>query len=159
MSKDVAVVGANLDPIRERLAWRADADEYEAIRRLWINHSKAEDAHDLDGLVATLTEDCVYEIFQSGHRWENHDGARRFYTELLTAFPDIHFDLQDIVIGPQGVFEVAEVNGTFAAPWLGEPPDGKRRYWRSVIHFPWDRERKKFRGENVYTTESTPGSA
>ena len=30
-------------------------------------------------------------------------GEIRFYTELLTAFPDIHFDLDYIVIGPQGL--------------------------------------------------------
>jgi hypothetical protein len=28
--------------------------------------------------------------------------AARFYTELLGALPDVHFDLQTIVIGPQG---------------------------------------------------------
>jgi ketosteroid isomerase-like protein len=89
-------------PIRDRLNWEPDPDTYQAIRRLWINHSKAEDARDLPGLIDTLSPDCVYEIVPSGMRWEGHAGARAFYTSFLGAFPDVHFDLQDIVIGPQG---------------------------------------------------------
>jgi SnoaL-like domain len=102
---------------------------YTEIRELYKAHSIAEDARDLPGLIATLTPDCVYELVQTGHRWEGHEGAARFYTQLLTAFPDIHFDLTDIVIGPQGVCE-----------------------WKVIIWFPWDEERKRFRGEKVYVS-------
>lgn len=79
---------------------KMDADEYKLIRQEWINHSIAEDSRDIPGLISTLTPDCVYELPQTGHRWEGHEGATRFYTELLTAFPDVHFDLQNIVLGP-----------------------------------------------------------
>jgi hypothetical protein len=92
---------------------------YREVRELYKKHSIAEDARDLDGLISTLTVDCVYELVESGHRWEGHDGARRFYTELLTAFPDIRFELTDIVIGSQGVCEEPDVSATQRAPWLG----------------------------------------
>jgi predicted ester cyclase len=128
-----------------------DPAEYDEIRELWKKHSIAEDGRDLPGLISTLTEDCVYELAQSGHRWEGHKGAARFYTELLSAFPDIHFDLTDIVIGPQGVCEEARVTGTHQAQWLEYPPTDERLSWRVVIFFPWDRERQLFRGEKVYT--------
>ena len=62
---------------------------YTEIRELYKKHSIAEDARDLPGLISTLTPDCVYELVQTGHRWEGHEGAARFYTGLLTAFPDI----------------------------------------------------------------------
>ena len=81
----------------------------------------AEDNRDLPGLISTLTEDCVYELVQTGHRWEGHEGAARFYGGLLGAFPDIDFQLTDIVIGPQGVCEEADVTGTHEAEWLGDP--------------------------------------
>jgi len=125
--------------IRERLNWTLDPDEYQAIRRLWIDHSKAEDARDLAGLIATLSEDCLYEIVPTGQRWEGHAGARSFYTSFLGAFPDVRFDLQDIVIGPQGVIEVTRMtasSGRVDAP--------------IVIHFPWDRAARKFGGERIY---------
>ena len=124
---------------------------YAEIRDLYKRHSVAEDARDLPGLISTLTPDCVYELIQTGHRWEGHDGAKRFYGQLLSAFPDIKFDLTDIVIGPQGVCEEARVTGTHKAPWVGNPPTGEHLTWRVVIFFPWDPERKLFRGEKVYT--------
>ena len=125
---------------------------YTEIRELWKRHSIAEDARDIDGLIATLTPDCVYELAGTPHRWEGHDGATRFYTELLTAFPDIHFDLTDIVIGPQGVCEEADVSATHRAPWLGVEPTGERLSWKVVIFFPWDEQQRLFRGEKVYTS-------
>ncbi len=135
--------------VRDLLAM--DTDDYTAVRDLWKAHSLAEDARDIPGLMATLTDDCVYELVQTGHRWEGHSGATRFYTELLTAFPDIDFALTSIIVGPQGVCEEAVVNGTFTNPWLGVDPTGERLVWRNVIFFPWDPARRLFTGERVYT--------
>jgi predicted ester cyclase len=123
---------------------------YDEIRELWKRHSIAEDNRDLPGLMSTLTDDCVYELVQTGHRWEGHDGATRFYLQLLTAFPDIHFDLTDIVIGPQGVCEEARVTGTFESEWVDMAPTGERITFRVVIFFPWDPARRLFKGEKVY---------
>ena len=123
-------------PIRERLNWQFDAQTYETIRRLWINHSKAEDARDLQGLIDTLAEDCVYEIAPTGQRWEGHAGARAFYTTFLGAFPDVRFDLQDIVIGPQGVIEATRMTGTHRGTWADRPATGKQINTLIVIHFP-----------------------
>ena len=138
--------------VRELLRRDVAADEYDRIRELWKRHSIAEDERDLPGLISTLTEDCVYELAQTGHRWERHEGAARFYGELLSAFPDIHFDLTDIVIGPQGVCEEADVSATHEAPWLGVEPTGEHLEWDVVIWFPWDEERRLFRGEKVYVS-------
>jgi predicted ester cyclase len=137
--------------IVERIRMPFDETEYEAIRALWKAHSIAEDDRDIAGLMSTLTDDCVYELVQTGHRWEGHDGATRFYLELLGAFPDIVFDLTDIVIGPQGVFEVADAHGTHEGPWLGVPPTGERIEFTVMIHFPWDPDRKLFTGERVWS--------
>jgi hypothetical protein len=125
---------------------------YRDVRELYKKHSVAEDARDLAGLISTLTPDCVYELVQTGHRWEGHDGARRFYTELLTAFPDIRFDLTDIVIGPQGVCEEANVTATQQAPWLGQPPAEGRLEWKGGSRVPWEPERRPFGGEKGYAS-------
>src|SRR5919106_5194043 len=106
---------------------RADPEEYRAIRKLWIAHSAAEDAQDIPGLMATLTEDCVYTVVNSGVNWHGKAGATQFYQQLLSAFPDIHFDLQNIVIGPQGVFEEADVTATYRSQWLDMPPPTDQR--------------------------------
>jgi predicted ester cyclase len=138
------------DRILELLRKQVERDEYAEIRELWKTHSLAEDARDLPGLISTLTPDCVYELRGTGARWEGHDGAARFYTELLTAFPDIHFELEYIVIGPQGVCEDAHVTATHEGRWLDNEPTGERLSWRNAIFFPWDSVARKFKGETVY---------
>jgi hypothetical protein len=142
------------DEVVEQLRRDVSQEEHDEIRELWKKHSIAEDKRDLPGLISTLTEDCVYEVRPDGARWEGHDGAARFYTELLTAFPDIHFDLTDIVIGPQGVCEWARVNGTHSHKWLDYEPTGESLTWNVVILFPWDREARLFKGEKVYSDAS-----
>lgn len=138
-----------MDPL-ELMRREVTPELYHEVRELWKAHSMAEDRRDIRGLIATLTPDCVYEVFPGGARWEGHAGATQFYTGLLNAFPDIHFDLQSIVIGPQGVCEEAKVTGTHTGKWLEHAPSGHRVEFRVVIFFPWDLERKKFTGERVF---------
>ncbi len=141
-------LSTNVVPLIRR---RMDEDEYRSIRQLWIAHSVAEDAHDIPGLMATLTEDCVYTIVNKGVDWHGKAGATQFYTHLLTAFPDVHFDLQNIVIGPQGVFEEAFANGTYQSQWLDmPPPTGQRVEFFVTILFPWDPDQGLFSGERIY---------
>jgi predicted ester cyclase len=139
------------DAVLRSIRREPDADEHDAIRELWKRHSIAEEQRDLAGLMATLTDDCVYELVQTGHRWEGHEGATRFYLGLLGAFPDIDFQLSGIVIGPQGVCEEADVTGTHEGEWLGIPPSGERLAWQVAIFFPWDAQQRLFRGERVYS--------
>jgi predicted ester cyclase len=130
---------------------RVDPEEYDAIRKLWIAHSVAEEARDIPGLMATLTEDCMYIVGNNGHTWHGKAGATAFYQHLLGAFPDIHFDLQNIVIGPQGVFEEAHVTGTYQNQWLDmPPPNGQPIEFNVTILFPWDPEQRLFSGERVF---------
>ena len=138
--------------VRDRLRLDLDPAEYEAIRELWKQHSVAEDARDLPGLISTLADDCVYTVDGVDGCWKGHEGAARFYAELLGAFPDVRFDLTDIVIGPQGVCEEADVTATHLGPWLGVEPTGERLDFRVVIFFPWDRERRLFLGERIYVS-------
>ncbi len=140
------------DSVLELLRRDVDRAEYAEIRELWKRHSRAEDARDLPGVLSTLTDDCVYSLAGTGHRWEGHEGAARFYTELLTAFPDIHFDLIDIVIGPQGVCEEAHVTATHRRRWLEWEATGGRIAFDVAIFFPWDPRARRFGGEKVYTS-------
>ena len=138
------------ESIRRRLGRAFDPTELRQIKRLWVRHSIAEDARDIDGLIATLSEDCVYEIGPTGQRWEGHAGARAFYTELFGAFPDNAFALSEIVIGPQGAFEVATLTGTNLGPWAGVAPSGLAVSLEVLILFPWDPATQRFSGERIW---------
>jgi hypothetical protein len=139
-----------MSTIQERLARPFDRTELRAIKRLWVRHSIAEDRRDIDGLIATLSDQCVYEIVPTGQRWEGHAGARAFYTELFAAFPDNAFALTDIVIGPQGVMEVATLTGTNTGPWAGAAPTGLPVSLQVLILFPWDPAAERFSGERIW---------
>jgi predicted ester cyclase len=130
---------------------KIDEDEYRAIRQLWMAHSVAEETRDIPGLMATLTDDCVYTIVNKGVDWHGKSGATQFYQHLLTAFPDVHFDLQSIVIGPQGVFEEAYATGTYQSQWLDMPsPSGQQVEFFVTILFPWDPHQQLFSGERIF---------
>ena len=138
------------ESVRARLGWPADPSTHRRIRRLWQRHSIAEDRRDIDGLIATLAPDCVYEIVGTGLRWEGHAGARAFYTELFAAFPDNRFGLTDIVIGPQGVFEAVVLEATHVGPFAGLAPTGRPVRLELAILFPWDPETQRFSGEQIF---------
>ncbi|HYO89500.1 MAG TPA: ester cyclase [Candidatus Limnocylindrales bacterium] len=135
---------------RERLNWPITPDLYEQIRQLWLKHSMAKDKCDVDRLIETLTPTCVYEVVPTGQRWHGHDGARAFYTSLIGAFPDVSFTLQHIVIGPQGVFEAAQLTATHQGVWAGIAPTGRAIRLSLMLYFPWDRELALFDGERVF---------
>jgi predicted ester cyclase len=153
------VSGAATITIRERLNWPVTPELYDRIRRLWIKHSIAEDRRDIAGLLATLAQGCTYELMPTGQRWEGHDGARRFYESFLGTFPEVRFELRDIVIGPQGVMEVAEMTGTHREKWASIPPTGRQVRLLVIIHFPWDPAAEKFAGERVYFDRASLGGA
>jgi len=136
--------------VRARLARPFDTAELRRIKKLWVRHSIAEDRRDIDGLIATLAPSCVYEIVPTGQRWQGHDGARAFYTDLFAAFPDNRFALSEIVVGPQGVFEVATLTGTNLGPWAGVPASGLPLSLEVLILFPWDPATERFLGERIW---------
>ncbi len=136
--------------VRRRLARRFDSAELRDIKRLWLKHSIAEDRRDIAGLLATLAEECVYEIVPTGQVWRGLDGVRSFYTELFAAFPDNRFALSDIVVGPQGVFEAARLTGTNLGPWAGVAASGLPVDLQILILFPWDPATRRFLGERIW---------
>jgi hypothetical protein len=75
-----------------------------------VRHSIAEDARDIDGLIATLSEDCVYEIVPTGQRWWATP-VRAFYEALFAAFPTTPSRCRRSSSGRRR-FEVATLTGT-----------------------------------------------
>ena len=147
------------DSVRRRLGRRFDDAELREIKRLWVRHSIAEDRRDIGGLVATITEDGTYEIVPTGQSWHGHSGVRAFYSELFAAFPDNRFELTDIVVGPQGVFEAARLTGTNLGPWAGVPASGLPVALEVLILFPWDPEARLFTGERIWFDRGAIGRA
>jgi hypothetical protein len=117
--------------VEARLKWEATTEEYDRIRTVWLKHCDTELKQDMEGLLSTLTDDCVYTVLRTnapsaaGQRWEGQEGARAFYTALFQAFPDQNWQPEAVVIGPQGVFSAVVLNARQVAPWPGSRRQGK----------------------------------
>src|SRR5919112_121724 len=124
---------ASRDAVLELLDRRITPEAYEEIRELWKRHSIAEDERDIAGLLSTLAEDCVYELAGTEHVWRGHEGATRFYMELLQAFPDFGCALRNFVTGPGGVWEEEEAPATQGRDGLAPPATGEPVAFTVVI--------------------------
>ena len=118
------------------------------VKALWYRHAVAENARQLEELVATLTEDCVYEVVPWELTYRGKDEARRFYRELWAALPNVTLTLLRHVIDERCLVEESIVHGTHQGEWLGLPPTGKRVDFPLVIFFPV--QGGLFTGEKLY---------
>src|SRR6266481_8980979 len=104
---------------------------------------------DMDGLLSTLTEDCVYSVLRTtaagstSQRWDGQKGARAFYTDLFRAFPAQNWQPEAVVIGPQGVFSAVVLHARQVAPWAGIAPTGQTVFIRMFVYFIWAPDKGK----------------
>ncbi len=116
--------------------------------RLWLEHARAENRRELDRLIATLHDDCEYEVLPQGQTWRGKAEVRAFYQGLWGAIPDVKLDLLRRVDADDCVVEESEVYGTLQGPLFGMPPSGGPVRYRVVIFFPV--RDGLFTGERVY---------
>ena len=159
------------DPVKELLAdprfkgapitWEVTPKGYDEIRRAFLTHVQAEEVlfkpftedvfkAQIEIMLSVFTEDCVMEIAQEGQRWQGKAAATEFYRIFLSSLTGMEWVPQAIVIGPQGVLDVVNMTGRLAKPFAGLTKVGEQVHLQWVIYFPWDRERRKFKGETIY---------
>ena len=126
----------------------ASSEGARANHRLWLEHAVAENRRELDRLIATLHEDCVYEVVPTGQVFRGKAEVRTFYQGLWAGIPDVKLDLLNRVDADDCVVEQSEVHGTMAGALFGFPPSGQPLRFRVVIFFPV--REGKFVGERVY---------
>jgi hypothetical protein len=137
-------------------AWEVTPEEYDTIRSTWLKHVGAEekpfvphseeDEEQLAIVRSTMTDECK--------RWEGWDGALEFYKTFLAAFSGMQWVPQTVVIGPQGILDVADMTVTQEAPFgdMDQVDQQVRLEW--VVYFLWNLEQKRFEGETFYSIRS-----
>jgi steroid delta-isomerase-like uncharacterized protein len=126
----------------------ATSDQARQNHRLWLEHARAENRRELDRLIATLHEDCEYEVLPQGQKWRGKAQVREFYEGLWSAIPDVKLDLIRRVDADDCVVEESEVHGTMQGPLFGISPSGAQLRYRVVIFFPV--REGLFTGERVH---------
>lgn len=118
------------------------------VKALWYRHAVAENDRRLEDLVATLTEDAVYDLVPWGVIYKGKDEVRRFYRDLWTALPDVRLTLLRHVVDEHCLVEESVVYGTNQGAWMGVSPSGRRVEFGLVIFFPV--RDGLFTGERLY---------
>ena len=73
-------------------------------------YADAFNRHDADGIMAFMTEDCVFEASAGpevcGARYTGRDAVRAAFVDVWTTFPDAHWgDARYFVQGDRGISE------------------------------------------------------
>lgn len=126
----------------------ATSEMARANHKLWLEHAVAENKRELERLIATLHEDCVYEVVPTGQVFRGKDEVRTFYRGLWEGIPDVRLDLLSRIDADDCVVEQSEVHGTMSGTLFGFPPSRGPIRFTVVIFFPV--RDGKFVGERVY---------
>jgi len=104
--------------------------------RLLHRHLEAENAQDLEGTLATLHPDCVFQDHATGQLWRGHSGAADHYRQWWTTFDVTVARLADQSAGwPDENTFIAEAtwNGRHVGDFLGIPASGRDIQQRFVV--------------------------
>src|SRR5919204_6380341 len=103
----------------------ASSETARANHKLWLEHAIAENRRELERLIATLHDDCVYEVVPTGQVFRGKDEVRAFYRGLWTGIPDVKLALLNRIDADDCVVEESVVFGRMDGPLFGVEPSGR----------------------------------
>lgn len=111
-------------------------------------HLEAESKRELDRLLGTLAEECVYEENLLKRSVRGKEEVAQYYEELWQAFPDVTYVVTNRVADEACVIYEMTFRGTHTGPFRGIPPTGRQGEIKGVIVFPM--KDGKALGERIY---------
>lgn len=88
-------------------------------------HVAAETVHDMQGTLATLTEDCAFEDVPLGVTHRGREGARAFYERWWSAFGIAPSRSRRYVPDPATLIVETHFVGRHVGAWDGVAPTGR----------------------------------
>ena len=83
-------------------------------------------AHDPDSFIQQIADDFVSESDTLPATARGRDGARQLIQMYVKAFPDLHFDIQQMIVSGEHVVTRWHATGTHKGELMGIPPTGRR---------------------------------
>lgn len=80
---------------------------------------------DVDGFDAVLADDFV-EHEETPGLAPTREGVKEFFRMYVAAFPDLRFELEDVIASGDKVVTRARATGTHEGEFMGMPATGKR---------------------------------
>jgi steroid delta-isomerase-like uncharacterized protein len=88
-------------------------------------------AHDMDGMLANLADDYINHNALPGTS-PGPEGQREVNERLWAAFPDLSFEVEDVLMADDRVATIGTMRGTHRGEFMGLPPSNKRFEARQV---------------------------
>ena len=126
-------------------------DQKEARLRIVEEHMRAENAHDVDGIMRTFVENPTFVL--NGDTISGQDDIRAFYEGFGFGggggFANIHVEERSRHIGDDAIILEVTVTGEHDDTWQGIPATGRKIEVPLCAVFPFDGE-GRLTGERVY---------
>jgi steroid delta-isomerase-like uncharacterized protein len=117
-------------------------------------HIRLENAHDLEGVLATFGDGARYDDEPWNEHFQGHDGVRDFYTQLMIALPDLQIVVQQQHVTDDSIVVEVVIRGTHLGGWRGLPATGRRVELPLCGVYTFDTQ-DRLAGEKIYYDRGT----
>ena len=117
-------------------------------------HIRLENAHDLEGVLRTFGESSRYDDEAWGEHYTGSDGVRAFYTQIMTALPDLQIEVQRQHITADAILVEVVIRGNHLGAWRGLPPTGRKIEFPLCGVYTFDAN-DRLAGERIYYDRGT----
>jgi len=117
-------------------------------------HVRLENAHDLDGVIATFGDSARYDDEPWNTHYEGRDQVRSFYAQLMAALPDLSIEIVRRHIAAETIVLEVVIRGTQMAGWRGLPATGRRVEIPLCGVYTFDTD-DRLAGERIYYDRAT----
>jgi len=97
----------------------------EEIVALFTRRQQAMADHDVDALAAQYAKDCVVESPMAAGTVQGREAHAQIQRAFFDAFPDITFNLEELLIDGDRVVQIGTLTGTDTGGLMGMVPSGK----------------------------------
>ena len=117
-------------------------------------HVERENAHDLEGVMATFGEGARYHEQAWGEEYRDRDGVRAYYEALITALPDLFIDIKQRHVTEDEIVLEVIIRGTHLGNWRGLPATHRRLEFPLCAVYTFTAD-DKLAGERIYYDRAT----
>jgi steroid delta-isomerase-like uncharacterized protein len=89
-------------------------------------HVGFENAHDLEGVIATFGDAARYDDEPWGAHYEGREQVHQFYAQLMAALPDLSIEIVRRHVAAETIVLEVIIRGTQMGAWRGLPATGRR---------------------------------